>query len=180
MLALSYVCNLIDFGPVFSPTSLAFAIAVGAGVSEEIAIRGIAIPIGMRYLKNKNKSLIITLVTAILFGAIHLSSLATGAMPLLVAFQIATAICSGIFFAAVFLRTGSILITIIMHGLYDWMCFVTDPSVSSGVITGTNVTTGLIIAMAVDIALAVAGLYMIRSAVRADIDAIWERKWSIS
>ena len=94
MLALSYVCNLIDFGPVFSPTSLAFAIAVDAGVSEEIAIRGIAIPIGMRYLKNKNKSLIITLVTAIIFGAIHLSSLATGAMPLLVAFQIATAICS--------------------------------------------------------------------------------------
>jgi hypothetical protein len=34
--------------------------------------------------------------------------------------------------------------------------------------------------MAVDIALAVAGLYMIRPAVRADIDAIWERKWSIS
>ena len=126
MLALSYVCNLIDFGPVFSPTSLAIAMAVGAGVSEEIAIRGIAIPIGMRYLKNKNKSLIITLVTAIIFGAIHLSSLATGAMPLLVAFQIATAICSGIFFATVFLRTGSILITIIMHGLYDWMCFVRD------------------------------------------------------
>ena len=25
MLALSYVCNLIDFGPVFSPTSLAIA-----------------------------------------------------------------------------------------------------------------------------------------------------------
>lgn len=51
MLALSYVCNLIDFGPVFSPTSLAIAMAVGAGVSEEIAIRGIAIPIGMRYLQ---------------------------------------------------------------------------------------------------------------------------------
>jgi hypothetical protein len=67
-----------------------------------------------------------------------------------------------------------------MHGLYDWMCFVTDPSVSSGVITGTNVTTGLIIAMAVDISLAIAGLYMIRPAVRDDIDAIWEKKWSIS
>lgn len=69
---------------------------------------------------------------------------------------------------------------LIMHGLYDWMCFVTDPSVSSGVITGTNVTTGLIIAMAVDISLAIAGLYMIRPAVRDDIDAIWEKKWSIS
>ena len=67
-----------------------------------------------------------------------------------------------------------------MHGLYDWMCFVTDPSVSSGVIAGTSVTTRLIIAMAVDISLAIAGLYMIRPAVRDDIDAIWEKKWSIS
>ena len=180
MLGLSYVCNLIDYGPVFSPTAAAIAMAVGAGVSEETMIRGVTIPIGMRYLKNENKSLIITLVTAIIFGVIHLSSLAAGAIPIMVAFQIVTAICAGIFFAAVFLRTGSILITIIMHGLYDWVCFVTDPSVSSGVMTGTNVTSGLIIVTAVDIALALAGLYMIRPAVRGNIEAIWERKWSIS
>ena len=176
MLGLSYVCNLIDYGPVFRPTATAIAMAVGAGVSEEIMIRGVTIPIGMRYLKNKNKPLVITLVTAIIFGAIHLSSLAAGSVPMMVALQIVTAICAGIFFAAVFLRTGNILITIIMHGLYDWMCFVTDPSVSSGVMTAANVTTGLIIATAVDIALAIAGLYMIRPAVRADIDAVWERK----
>jgi hypothetical protein len=67
-----------------------------------------------------------------------------------------------------------------MHGLYDWMCFVTDPSVSGGVMTGASITTGIMLVMAVDIALAIAGLYMIRPAVRGDIEAIWERKWSIS
>ena len=179
LMALSYVCNLIDFGPVFSPTVIAIAMAVGAGVSEEIVVRGVAIPIGMRYLKNRNKPLIITLVTAGVFGALHLTSLAAGTRPLLVALQVVTAICAGIFFAAVFLRTGSILITIMMHGLYDWMCFVTDPTVSTGVITGTDLTTGLIISMVVDIALAIAALYMIRPAVRDDIEAIWARKWSI-
>lgn len=36
LMVLSYACNWIDFGPVFSPTVLAIAMAVGAGVSEEM------------------------------------------------------------------------------------------------------------------------------------------------
>ena len=179
MLILSYICNLIDYGPVFNPSTATIALAIGAGVSEEIMYRGVAIPIGMRYKEGKNKIIIVTLVTAIIFGAVHFSSLVTGAEPVMVAFQIITAICTGIFFAAYFLRTGSILITIIMHGLYDWMCFVTDPTVSTGVMTDTDVKSGMIFVLIVDIAFAIAGLYMIRPAVRDEIEDVWERKWSI-
>jgi len=38
----------------------------------------------------------------------------------------------------------------------------------------------LLLSTILDISLAIAGLYMIRPAVRDDIDAIWEKKWSIS
>jgi hypothetical protein len=46
--------------------------------------------------------------------------------------------------------------------------------------TGETVTTGLILAVLVDVIAGIWGLYLIRPAKRAEINAIWNDKWSVS
>ena len=44
-------------------------------------------------------------------------------------------IFGGFLYAAVYLRSGSILVPIVMHALYDYMCFVIDPTLDNGIMT---------------------------------------------
>ena len=75
-------------------------------------------------------------------------------------------IFGGFLYAAVYLRSGSILVPIFAHALYDYMCFVTDPTLDNGIMTSGTVTIGVI-------------LSVIRSAMRDKIQTLWNEKWGI-
>ena len=110
----------------------------------------------------------------------HIGNIIRGASVTMGIIQGIATIFAGFLFVAVFLRTGNILIPIFMHGVYDYMCFVTDASLDNGIMTGETVTTGLILAVLVDVIAGVWALYLIRPAKRAEIHAIWDEKWSVS
>ena len=59
----------------------------------------------------------------------------------------------------------------LMHSFFDWVCFVTDPTLQSGIMMSESVTVGLVLATAADIAIGIVGLYMIRPAM-IGIDAL--------
>ena len=86
---------------------------------------------------------------------------------------------TGIFFIAVFLRTGNILIPIFMHGIFDYMCFTTDPTLENGIMANEIATSALTLAVLVDVIAGIWGLYLLRPAKRAEIHAIWNDKWSV-
>lgn len=75
------------------------------------------------------------------------------------------------------LRTGSILITIVMHSLYDWMCFVTNPVMQEGSMAGLGVSFTVIVSLFIDLSMGIAGYCMIRPAVREKIEEVWQMKW---
>ena len=88
-------------------------------------------------------------------------------------------IFGGFLYVAAYLRTGSILVPIFMHGIYDYMCFLTDASLDNGIMTAETVTTGLILSVVIYVIAGIWGLYLIRPAVRDKIEAIWNEKWSL-
>ena len=176
---MSYISNLLDYGFYFNPTLLGLAMAIAAGFYEETVFRGVAVPIGMRYLKNKNKILIIVILTSLIFGLIHIGNVFQGASITMAVLQGTVTIFGGFLYVAAYLRTGSILVPIFMHGIYDYMCFLTDASLDNGIMTAETVTTGLILSAVVYVIAGIWGIYLIRPAVRDKIEAIWNDKWSL-
>ncbi len=174
-LLLSWLLNVMDHGLFFRATALSVVMALSAGFGEEVMFRGLSIPIGMRYLKGKNKILTVALVTSVVFGLSHLGN-AMGGNAIGIVQGIAT-IGSGLFYAAVFLRTGSIMVPIIMHALYDWMYFVTNPALQNGNMAAMGVTTAVIISCVIDLSMGVVGYWLIRPAVREKIEVVWQKKW---
>ena len=174
-LLLSWLLNVMDHGLFFRATALSVVMALSAGFGEEVMFRGLSIPIGMRYLKGKNKILTVALVSSVVFGLSHLGN-AMGGNAIGIVQGIAT-IGSGLFYAAVFLRTGSIMVPIIMHALYDWMYFATNPALQNGNMAAMGVTTAVIISCVIDLSMGVVGYWLIRPAVRGKIEVVWQKKW---
>ena len=174
-LLLSWLLNVMDHGLFFRATALSVVMALSAGFGEEVMFRGLSIPIGMRYLKGKNKILTVALVSSVVFGLSHLGN-AMGGNAIGIVQGIAT-IGSGLFYAAVFLRTGSIMVPIIMHALYDWMYFATNPALQNGNMAAMGVTTAVIISCVIDLSMGVVGYWLIRPAVREKIEVVWQKKW---
>ena len=176
----AYFVNLADSGFYFKPTAAAFGMAIVAGFYEETIFRGVTVPIGMRYFKSEKRVGILVLLSALVFGLMHIGNIANGAsIQMGIAQGIATTF-AGIFFIAVFLRTGNILIPIFMHGIYDYMCFTTDPTLENGIMANDIAGSALILAVLVDVIAGIWGLYLLRPAKRAEIHAIWNDKWSAS
>ena len=167
----------IDSGWRFQPTALGLAMAVSAGFVEETVFRGLTIPIGMRYLKGKNKIFATALLTSLIFGASHLGNVTQGASATMAAIQAAAASGVGLFLAAVFLRSGSIWPPIFLHGFFDWLCFTTDSRLQAGIMMNRALSVGLIGELIVDLAIGAAGLYLLRPAIREKIEAVWQKKW---
>ena len=176
-LLISWLLNVMDHGLFFRATALSVAMALSAGFGEEAMFRGLAVPIGMRYLKGKNKILITAVFTSVIFGLSHLGNAMGGnAIGIL---QAIASIGSGLFFAAIFLRSGSILVTVALHFLVDWMYFVTNPALQTGKMANMGVTTAAYISLVVDLSMTAVGLWLMRPAVRDKIEAVWKKKWSL-
>jgi len=138
--------GLAGSGFYFKPTAVALAMAIAAGFYEETIFRGVTVPIGMRYIKSEKRVGILVLISALVFGLMHI---------------------------------GNILIPIFMHGIFDYMCFVTDPTLENGIMANDVAASALIPAVLVDVIAGIWGLYLIRPAKRAEIHAIWDDKWSV-
>ena len=175
----AYFVNLAGSGFYFKPTIAALAMAIAAGFYEETIFRGVTVPIGMRYFKSEKRVGILVLISALVFGLMHIGNIANGAsIQMGIAQGIAT-IFAGIFFIAAYLRTGNILIPIFMHGIYDYMCFTTDPSLVNGIMANDIAASALMLAVLVDVIAGIWGLYLLRPAKRAEIHALWNDKWSV-
>lgn len=175
----SYFVGLASSGFYFKPTVVAFAMAIAAGFYEETIFRGVTVPIGMRYIKSEKRVGILVLISALVFGLMHIGNIVNGAsIQMGIAQGVATTF-AGIFFIAVFLRTGNLLIPIFMHGIFDYMCFVTDPTLENGIMANDVATSALILAVLVEVIAGIWGLYLLRPAKRAEIHAIWDDKWSV-
>ena len=113
------------------------SVSLTAGMVEELAFRHGVVSTMMKNLCREDSIIRICLTSSVFFGAYHALNILSGANVLSTLVQVVTAGCMGVFFAAVFIRTGNILPGIIAHALHDILAICTTPTVSSsGIVTG--------------------------------------------
>lgn len=113
--------------PSFAMISLAFA----AGVGEELCFRGLLLGTLMRQWKNDHRKVIFAvMLSSVIFGALHLTNINSGAGVFVSVMQAVSSAFIGVAFAAVYIRSGNLLVPMTFHVLTDIMAFATNEKVS--------------------------------------------------
>ncbi len=92
--------------------------------------------------------------------------------------QWAATTCIGIFLGAVFMRGGNILVPMLLHTLHDALILSFEDADEVSAIVEQDAETGDIFLVAVCIALAAYGFFLIRKSKRKEICEMWAETWS--
>lgn len=144
-------------------------ICIFAGVAEEICTRGIPLPVIMRGKPDNKRIRLAIFMTAVIFGLVHMLNGGGGAGM----FQVFFAFLAGLFFAAVYLRTGSILVTIVFHFLYDFIALNLTPSPDDD----TNIAASIIVMFIVELLPLVYYFVIARKSKLEEIKETWADIW---
>lgn len=176
MLILMDLANFFGNGVAFLMASLGTALM--AGIGEEMALRVLPMSVMMRDWMDEKHIPFITYSTSILFGLIHFLNMLKGAALSVTLWQFISAVGIGVLFGAIYIRTGNIVLCMILHAIHDMLAFmVVGATDSNGVIlqmSAYDAATSIIVGV-VGIAL---GTYLIRKSVRADIIEVWKERWN--
>lgn len=156
------------------PTFSAAIPMVSAGINEEVAFREVGISYMRRQRKGEKMILPTLLFTSISFGITHILNAIRGNI-LQSLVQSLLAVTLGVFFGAIFIRTGNIWPCIVAHGLHD--LFVTCFSVNYDV-TDEPIHVR-IVGFGCEVLLMIFGLYLVRKEKRPEIEAMWNEKWQL-
>lgn len=162
-------------GPrVVMPSLFSIAFALNAGFFEEVATRGIPVSIMLKNKPDYKRMWIAVIASSIVFGIMHMGNAAVGQSVFMSAFQTFIALCMGLFFVAIYVRTGNIFITIALHALHDQLAFM-YPEQATGIMTQTTIQFQDVI---VCIVLVAAAVYMLRKSKWEEIQATWANIWN--
>ena len=121
------------------------------------------------------------MVSGIVFGLIHATNVLVGADPMQTLFQVIASVGVGIFFAAVYIRCGSILPCMFSHALHDIIAIAAESNVAeNGIMYAQALSWGDAFSLALTFVLAAVGLWLIRGAKTEQIREIWDRKWKLA
>ena len=179
---ISYAPNLIDGSFSIKPLTLTILfVSLTAGIKEEVVFRGVIISTLMRQWKDRNLFRQAALVSGIVFGLIHAANIFAGADPLQTLFQVIGSVSVGFIFAAVYLRTGSILPCMFYHALHDIIAIACESNVSeNGIMSARAFWWGDVFNLAMAAVMAAAAFWLLRDAKTEQIREIWNRKWKLA
>ncbi len=164
-----------EFG--FAPTLTKLCMGISAGFSEEAMFRAATIPIGLGFIKSEKRVGITIGVSSIIFGALHFANIKGGGQPSVISLQAFATVFMGIYLAMLFIRSGSILLPIVVHGFWDYFCFTTDTSLEDGIVVQQQINLSLVLQVVINVALGIAGIVLLYKS-RDRIKQMWNGKWS--
>ena len=170
----------IDFSSLTGETVFALFISgIAPGFVEEVAFRGLAGANFMRTWRTEKKIVLSATLTSIVFGAVHLMNLSEGAGVIVTFTQVFYAMGFGIMLSAVFLRTGTLLPSIVVHTLVDFTCFLGRGG--DGVLTDNgSFDINALISILLGLVFGALGYYYIRPSKRKEILDLWAKKWHLA
>ena len=119
---------------------------IAIGIFEEVAFRGILLPLIYLYIPNrKHAGVLSILLSAVAFALLHAFNILTGASVTATLLQVGYTFLTGCMFGVLTLLTRSVVPCIIVHALYD----IGGTMVASGVAAGAHWVTPSAIVMAV-------------------------------
>lgn len=160
---------------------IAVILGIAPGINEEVAWRIIPVSIAMRQKEKKSVIWMAFLLPSLVFGLIHGINLLAGADLLSTLFQMIYAIGLGLIFAAIYLRTGNIWASMLLHSLVDIVAFLSaDMQQSGGVLTTSADLSAYWLQMIFIVIFFVNALVAFRRSRREEIPAVWDRIWESS
>ena len=177
------ICVIIDrfMNPDVAMNNLVkcFAYAFIAGVAEEMLFRSYALANFMRICKSYKQMMTAVILTALVFGSVHIFNIFSGGNVDITIVQTVFAVFFGIITAAIYLRTGSISYCMILHFVYDFIGMIYLDMAESGAMQGALTIKAIADSAIISIVSAVVGLYIIRKSKYGEIREIWNKKWNI-
>lgn len=162
----------------FNPSIKALTMGISAGFGEETMFRILALAITMRYVK-KEKRLVTVILLSVIFGLTHLGNITQGADMFMSVVQVIHATFTGFLFSELFLMTGSAIFPIFAHGIYDYICFTTDPYLSAdGILTQQYSAGQLVYDLVVAMIIGIFAFLLISKNKMAKANEIWDKKWN--
>lgn len=162
----------------FNPSLSAVIMGIAAGFGEETMFRILTFAIVMRYVRKERRFAAI-IILALIFGLAHAGNLTQGADLVMTASQIFHSTFMAFLLTALYLGTGSVIFPIFAHGVYDFICFTTDPAVSGdGILTQQYSAGRLLYEFIVVVIIGMIALCMINKNKLYKVNEIWEKKWS--
>ena len=164
-------------GALGAPTLAAISTALMAGIGEEVTFRGLPGSYLMRQWRQEEKIPVVMLLTSALFSLIHAFNLFVGAPLGATVVQLFVTFGFGLLLCAAFLRTGSLLPSMLLHVAHDIIGLLNIAYTDSGVMTGGMSVLAVLSNLVAAVLMGALGLYMTRPAKRKDILALWADKW---
>ena len=162
---------------VFKPTVAVLVMSLDAGFFEETMFRVTTIPIALHFMRSEKKVTWAWLIPAVVFGVSHMMNVTAGAAVSVIIVQSIASVFFGIYMAALFMRTGSILAPIIAHAAWDYIAFACDGKLDDGIMVQPSVDLGLLAECSTNFVLGIVAFVMIYRN-KEKILSIWDEKWS--
>lgn len=122
-LVMFFVNKSAEPGVVWASTGtivLGIVRVIGIGIREECFFRGSIQNILAKKYANSVKGVWgAALIGSLFFALVHSLNVFAGYNPLIVTIQTLSAVCSGLFFAAIYLRSGNIWASVLVHAIVD-------------------------------------------------------------
>ena len=163
---------------IYSIKGLTFnviALSLMAGCMEEVVFRALPLSLMMRTDRSPKNIWLAIILTSLIFGAIHITNLSSGADPTSTAIQVISTLGTGFFFAAIFLRTGNIGLTIFFHFLHNVLCEVQD-IYDGAVIVTKAAPADIAMGIAIAIVMVIAGIKLVKGK-EDKIAQVWAERW---
>jgi membrane protease YdiL (CAAX protease family) len=162
------------------PSAVNLAAAFMAGISEEAVCRGMSASYLMRQWKDKNRILSVIFVSSAIFALIHAFNVFAGAPLGMTGIQIVNAFSIGCFFCALFIRSGSLIPSMVFHTLNDIIAFTDVSSIGEGGAYNSTASISVsdtVIVIILDLIYLGITLFLVRPSVRNQVRELWDKKW---
>ncbi len=169
--------QLIQYKGWFEPSLYNIIKALTAGFGEEVLIRVTFIPIAMGFFKSDKRVWYVPLISGLFFGIMHLWNSEAGATMMNSVVQAAVTALHGFYYGALFVATGSALPGIILHSLYDFICFAGDRSLTDGIMTTQLKTWEILYNLVISGTMCACGVYALKKIGTPKILQVWKEKW---
>jgi len=169
------LCSFIGHSLAIPTLNLTF-MAINAGIFEEVTFRALPISLAMRSNDNKKCIIIAVAVSSVMFGVIHSLNVLGGGDLFGMIIMVVRNFGVGVLYAAIFLRTGNILITIAMHAFHDYIAFL--PFLGSTDVTTQAISTLNTVLVVVYTILTVVVAVLLLKGHSDEIMAVWRERWN--
>ncbi len=169
-------------GVVMHKTYGSFGVAILSGlqpgVSEEIMCRIIPISFAMRSPRGKQLVVPVVIITSLIFGLRHGLNIFFGGDPLSTMFQVLYATASGFLFAAIYMRTGNMWITMVLHSITDIIYYTgAKAQMGNGALSQVTDMSAIVFMLLYTVLYFVNAFYIFRKEKREQIPDTWARIW---